>query len=177
MRSDEAMAVGVFHCAVYLDWLNIKMNGGRDLNFDKLFDYIHSRGGFIRIANFYAPDTETEGKQTLYDAVRRSGFRVVIIPGKKHDDRMSVDCDVMMAVDMVTQGAHMHVVYLMTHDAHFLPAVQYLQGKGVRVVLLHADKPSNELRDAVDEWHHVRQLGLISPREQQGPARDCSAVR
>jgi uncharacterized LabA/DUF88 family protein len=151
------------HCGVYLDWLNIKMNGGRELSFDKLLEYIRAQGGFIRCANFYAP--EAEGNQMgLYDAARRSGFRIAIVPGKVYGENKSFDCDVMMAVDMVVQGAHFDVVYLLTHDADFLPAVRHLQSQGVRVVLLHADKPSNELRDAVDEWHHLGQFGILPER-------------
>jgi uncharacterized LabA/DUF88 family protein len=74
---------------------------------------------------------------------------------------------VQLAVDMVTQGAHLDVLYLLSNDADFIPAVRYLQTQAVRVVLLHADRPSNELRDTVDEWHHIGQLDLL-PRDLGG---------
>ena|ERR1051326_4458216 len=148
-----------FHAGVYVDWLNIKMNGGRDLHFAKLLGYIRDQGGFVRVANFYAPKADDQ-QITFYDAVRKSGFRILTIRPKSHD-ATSVDADVMLAVDMVAQGTHLDVVYLLTHDSDFIPAVRYLQSKAIRVVLLHADKPSNELRDIVDEWRHLAQLELL----------------
>ena len=48
MTFNDTKQVVPFRCAIYFDWLNIKMNGGRDINFDRLFEHIRSRGGMIR---------------------------------------------------------------------------------------------------------------------------------
>jgi len=63
-----------------------------------------------------------------------------------------------MAVDMVTQSRDVDAVYLLSNDADFIPAVEYLQSLGKRVLLIHGDNPSNNLRKSVDEWRHFGQL-------------------
>ncbi|MFZ2653808.1 MAG: NYN domain-containing protein [Victivallales bacterium] len=153
-----------FRCAIYFDWLNIKMNGGKDLSFDRLFDHIRGRGGIIRIANFYAP--EPEGNQiSFYDAVKRSGFKIVYIQEKGRCGRGQFNCDTLMAVDMVTQTEGLDAVYLLTNDFDFIHPVRYLRAKGIRTMLIHVESPSNDLREEVDEWKHAGQLNLLENRK------------
>jgi len=43
--------------------------------------------------------------------------------------------------------------------------VTYLQSIGKRVLLIHGDEPSNDLRKNVDEWRHLGQLKLIREKK------------
>ncbi len=165
MTFNNTKQVNPFRCAIYFDWLNFKMNGGRDINFDKLFDHIRLRGGIVRIANFYAP--EPEGNQiSLYDAVKRSGFKIVYIQEKGRAGRGQFNCDTLMAVDMVTQTDGLDAVYLLTNDFDFIHPVRYLRAKGIRTMLIHVEHPSNDLREEVDELRHAGQLELLESKDQ-----------
>ncbi len=70
-----------------------------------------------------------------------------------------------MAVDMVTQSNNADAIYLLSNDADFIPAVGYLQSTGKRVLLIHSDKPSCDLKKAVDESRHLGQLHLLRTDE------------
>src|ERR1019366_73497 len=111
--------------------------------------------GHVFRANIYLPPAE-DGQIGLYDAMKKVGFRLAII----QDKWGSVNCDTKMAVDMVTQSRDVDCIYLLSNDADFVPAVEYLQFVGKRVLLLHGDIPANRLRDSVDEWRHFSQLNL-----------------
>ncbi len=149
-----------FRCNVYMDWLNFKMNGGRDIKFDKLFEHIHLRGGNVKIANFYAPEAEDENQRRFYDAIRRSGFKIEYIEEKGRGHSGKFNCDTMMAVDMVAQADGIDAVYLLTNDYDYIHPVRYLRSRGIRTLLIHAERPSNDLRDEVDEWRMFKQLEL-----------------
>ncbi len=150
-----------FKANVYVDWLNIKKHGGAELDFDKLFRLIHNRSGCVLRAIIYLPAAESEGEERLHDAMVRSGFQLFRMEGEK------VNCDSQMTVDMVTQCGGVDVVYLVANDSDYLPAVRYLQSLGKRVLLIHADKPSNELRRVADEWRKLEQLDLLRKEPKQ----------
>jgi len=167
MTFHETKQEAPFRCAIYFDWLNIKMSGGGNLDFDKLFEHIRKKSGIVRIANFYAPEAN-EKQGSLYDAIRKSGFKIVLVPEKGRGERGQFNCDTMMSVDMVTQTDGLDAVYLLTNDYDFIPAVRYLRGKGIRILLIHVDEPSNDLRNEVDEWRHAGQLNLIPEKRPRG---------
>ena len=156
MTFEEIKSVTPFKANLFIDWLNIKKNGGNGLNFGALFSLIRNVGGMIVRANIYLPD-RNEGEIKFYDALKRYGFKLVII----NERRGSANCDSKMAVDIVTQSLDVDVIYLLCNDADYLPAVEYLQTMGKRVLLIHVDGCSNDLRDAVDEWRHAGQLNLL----------------
>ncbi len=66
-----------------------------------------------------------------------------------------------MTVHMVTQSPHVGVVYLLSNDGDFVPAVDYLQSIGKRVSLIQAGCPSRRLRHAADECRTFDQLTLL----------------
>ena len=148
-----------FKANIFIDWLNVKKNGGKQLSFDNLMALVRKRSGHVVRANIYLPLAE-DGQIGLYDAMKKAGFRLVII----EDKWGNVNCDAKMAVDMVTQSRDVDCVYLLSNDADFVPAVEYLQSIGKRVLLIHGDNPSNRLRDSVDEWRHFSQLNLLLAR-------------
>ena len=162
MTFNDTAELVPFRANIFVDWLNIKKHGGRDLDFSKLMSLIRSKGGLICRANIYLPEANG-GQQSLYDALRRTGFKLVIIPESQNK---GPNCDTRMIVDMVTESENVDTVYLISNDSDFVPAVQYLQSQGKRVLLIHADKPSNRLRNIVDEWRHLGQLKIL--REDWG---------
>ena len=111
----------------------------------------------IKRANIYLPIPDNDKVRDFHSVMQRAGLRLIYI--KKNGAR--VNCDVLMAVDMVTQSDDVDAIYLLSNDSDFVPAVEYLQSIGKRVLLIHGDHPSNDLRRAVDEWRHFNQLGLI----------------
>ena len=102
------------------------------------------------------PEPENENVRDYYSVIERAGVKLSYIREKWK----KVNCDAFMAVDMVTQSRHVDAVYLLSNDADFIPAVEYLQSIGKRVLLIHFNNPSNDLRQAVDEWRHFKQLNL-----------------
>ena len=122
--------------------------------------HVRDKGGTILRANIYVPEAD-EKQMSFYDAMKIAGFKQIFI--KEKSER--VNCDTQMAVDMVTQSHDVDGIYLLTNDGDFIPAVSYLQSIGKRVLLIHGDEPSNDLRKNVDEWRHLGQLKLI--REKQ----------
>jgi hypothetical protein len=156
MTFNETPAVSPFKANIFVDWLNLKANGGQALDFWKLMELIVNRGGMVRRANIYLPEVE-QGQVGFYDAIKKAGFKLIVIPPKGD----GINCDTMMSVDMVTQSYGVDVVYLLSNDADFVPAVEYLQSIGKRVLLIHAHDPSNQLRRAVDEWRMLEQLKLL----------------
>jgi len=85
----DEMNKAIYRCGIYIDWLNIKEAGGRNLSFDKLLAYVRGQGGFVRVANIYVPPAD-ENQIPFYDAIRQSGFRAVIVPEKTHFGSYSV---------------------------------------------------------------------------------------
>jgi len=140
---------------IFIDWLNIRDNGGRSLQFADLIKAIEDQGYHIQRINLYAPPAE-ENQTSFYDAIRRNGIKIVLIPGKCD----SYNCDALMAVDMVTQSNNVDTIFLLSNDADFIPAVEYLQMIGKRVELYHGDSPSNKLRTTVDKWYHITKENL-----------------
>ena len=145
---------------MFIDWLNIKMNGGRNIDFGKLIKAIENQGYDIQRINLYAPPADS-GQISFYDVIRRNGIKIVLIPGKGD----SYNCDALMAVDMVTQSKEVDTVFLLSGDADFIPAVEHLQIIGKRVELYHGDRPSNQLRNIVDKWYHIAAADLIMDNE------------
>ena len=172
MTFHETEQVVPFRCAIYLDWLNIKMSGGQKLDFDQLFEHIRKKGGIIRVANFYAPEPENN-QYSFYDATRKSGFKVVLVPEKGRAGRGEFNCDTMMTVDMVTQTERLDAVYLIANDSDYIPAVKYLRSKGIRTLLIHVENPSNDLRNEVDEWRYFKQLNLIQDKKEPLDKKCC----
>jgi len=157
---NEVKTTSQFKANIFVDWLNVKANGGSRLDFFKLIDMIRDTGGIICRANIYMPEPD-ERQVPLYDMIKKAGFKVIIIPPKSD----GVNCDALMAVDMVTQSLYADVIYLLSNDADFIPAVEYLQSIGKRVLLIHGESPSNRLRRTVDEWRRYEQLHLLKERK------------
>lgn len=141
---------------IFIDWLNIRDNGGRSLQFDKLIKSIEDKNYHIQRINLYAPPSD-DGQIKFYDVIRKNGIKIISIPSKGE----SYNCDALMAVDMVTQSKDVDTVFLLSNDADFIPAVEYLQMSGKRVELFHVDSPSNKLRTTVDKWYHIAQENLL----------------
>ena len=156
MTFNETAVVSPFKANIFIDWLNLKANGGEKLDFWKLSELIVKRGGIVCRANIYVPEADT-GQVIFYDVIKKAGFKLIVIPPKSE----RVNCDTMMSVDMVTQSHGVDAVYLLSNDADFVPAVEYLQSIGKRVLLIHAQNPSNRLRHSVDEWRMLEQLELL----------------
>lgn len=160
MTFNEISTIAAFKANVFIDWLNVKANGGQGLDFFKLMSLIREKGSILFRAAIYVPEPEDEKIRNFYDAMKKAGLKLIYIREKWE----KVNCDAIMAVDMVTQSRDVDAVYLLSNDADFIPAVEYLQSLGKRVLLIHGDNPSNNLRKSVDEWRHFGQLGLIRER-------------
>jgi uncharacterized LabA/DUF88 family protein len=157
---------------IFIDWLNIRENGGRSLDFKKLIKAIEDKDYYIQRINLYAPPHD-DNQLGFYDVIRKNGIKIVLIPGKsaRGDKGDSYNCDALMAVDMVTQSNDVDTVCLLSNDADFIPAVEYLQMIGKRVELYHADHPSNLLRTTVDKWHYIVKEDLLKEIAKENSAQ------
>jgi len=161
MTFNEISNIFPFKTNIFIDWLNVKANGGRQLDYFKLTDVIRDKGGIILRANIYLPRPDNEKVRNFHSVMQRAGLRLIYV----EKTWARVNCDALMAVDMVTQSRDVDAIFLLSNDSDFVPAVEYLQSIGKRVLLIHGDNPSNDLRRAVDEWRHFEQLNLIRNNE------------
>ncbi len=96
MTFNDISDASPFKANIFIDWLNVKANGGQGLEFSKLTKLIRSKDGNIIRVNIYLPEADSK-QASFYDVIKRAGFKLIIIPPKWD----SVNCDALMAIEMV----------------------------------------------------------------------------
>lgn len=151
---------------IFVDGSNIQANGGFGMDYNVLRELATRDGAMpVRMNTYIAFDARRAEHDTIYrdknrgyhEALRRTGFKVVIKPVKwqRDDDgneHPKSNADLDMAVDMLLQTEKLDRVLLCTGDGDMTKVVTALQDRGIRVDVLGFNNVSRELREAADQY-------------------------
>jgi len=152
-----------------------------DMDYRKLLDEFSQHGRLIRASYYTAliEDQDFSPIRPLVDWLDYNGYSLVTKPAKDYTDasgrrRFKGDMDVEIAVDLVQAAAFADHAFLFSGDGDFLPAVQAVQRKGMRVSVVSTIKSSppmaaDELRRAADNFVDLTDLAALvgrPPRER-----------
>jgi hypothetical protein len=150
---------------IYVDAVNVTMNGGYGLRYDILRKFACRGGGIASRLNVYLcydterlkEDKEYRNKnQRFCEVLRDFEYKVIEKPVHTYTNKetgekvtkSTVDMD--MAVDMITQADYLDKIVLLSSSGSYVSAVNALQDKGCRVELIAFDNVSSSLKKAVD---------------------------
>lgn len=152
-----------------------------DIDYRKLLDEFRKRGRLIRAYYYTAlvEDQDFSPIRPLVDWLDYNGYALVTKPAKEYTDatgrrRFKGDMDVEIAVDMVQLAGSLDHAFLFSGDGDFLPAVDAVQRKGVRVSVISTIKSNppmvaDDLRRAADNFVDLADLNSLigrPPRER-----------
>ncbi|MBI4582904.1 MAG: NYN domain-containing protein [Planctomycetes bacterium] len=150
---------------IYVDSLNIMMNGGYGIRYDVLYRYAELQGPVLR-ANAYLcedrdrkkDDSEYRSKITLYHKrLRQCGFKVLVVPiqkylGENNETLLKANVDMDLALDVIQQGKALERILLLSGDGDFARLVEMVQNYGCRVEVLAFQSVSTRLAAAADVY-------------------------
>lgn len=170
--------------AIFIDGANL-YSAAKGLAFDidyrKLLEEFRKRGRLLRAYYYTAlvEDQDFSPIRPLVDWLDYNGYTLVTKPAKEYTDasgrrRFKGDMDVEIAVDMLQLAPSLDHIFLFSGDGDFLPAVDAVQRKGVRVSVVSTIKSnppmvSDDLRRAADTFIDLADLANLvgrPPRER-----------
>ncbi len=170
--------------ALFIDGANLYSAGktlGVEVDYRKLLDEFRRRGQLIR-AYYYTALIENDDYspiRPLVDWLQYNGFKVVTKPAKEFTDsagrrRVKGDMDVEIAVDLMQAAAFADHAFLFSGDGDFLPAIEAVQRKGMRVSVVSTIKSNppmaaDDLRRTADNFVDLTDLAALvgrPPRER-----------
>lgn len=150
---------------IYVDAVNVTMNGGFGLRYDVLRKFACRDGSRPSRMNVYLAyderrakeDQSYQNKTTRFSEVLRDfEYKVVEKPVQYYKDqetdeiitKSTVDMD--MAVEMVVQADHLDKVVLLTNNGSYVSVISAVQRKGCRVEMIGFDNVGKNLKKEVD---------------------------
>lgn len=150
---------------IYVDAVNVTMNGGFGLRYDVLRKFACRDGSTPARMNVYlAYDKQRAEEEQEYrdktarfsEVLRDFEYKVIEKPVQYYEDeetgevitQSTVDMD--MAVDIITQADHLDRLILLTNHGSYVSVVNAIQQKGVRVELIGFDNVSGDLKKEAD---------------------------
>lgn len=165
---------------IYVDSVNMALNGGFQMRYDVLRNYCSLDGDAIRLNAYVVYDEERafeeeeyRMRQTGYFSVLRNfGYKVVIKPMRYFTDEEGVrvgkgNADLDMAVDIMQQSKNLDKVFLLTGDGDFKKVVNALQNTGTRVELIGFKNVSRDLQFESDYFTSGFIIPNLVPIEEQ----------
>lgn len=172
------MASSILKVGVYVDSVNIAMNGGRGMRYDVLREFAARGGAEILRLNAYVAydfdraDTDADYRHrqgAFVTALRNYGFKVIrknVVWYENEDGRVGkANADLDLAVDALLQSDNLDRVLLATGDGDFAKVVQALQNRGRRVEVLAFRNVSRALRAEADLFLSGYLLPGLTPVE------------
>jgi uncharacterized LabA/DUF88 family protein len=151
-----------------------------DIDYRKLLEEFRRRGRMIR-ANYYTAlveDQDFSPIRPLVDWLDYNGYTLVTKPAREYTDaagrrRFKGDMDVELAVDLLQAADFADHAFLFSGDGDFLPAIEAVQRKGMRVSVVSTIKSNppmiaDDLRRAADNFIELSDLASLIGR----PPRD-----
>ncbi len=152
---------------IFVDAVNVTMNGGFGLRYDILRKFAGRDGSIPSRMNVYlAYDKQRVEEEESYrekterfsEVLRDFEYKVIKRPMQYYEDdetgeiitKSTVDMD--MAVDIVTQADQLDKIVLLTNNGSYVSVVKAAQQKGTRVELVGFDDMSPELRKEADMY-------------------------
>ncbi|WP_409029244.1 NYN domain-containing protein [Gracilimonas sediminicola] len=150
---------------IYVDAVNVTMNGGYGLRYDTLRMFACRGGGIASRLNVYLcydsdrlkEDHEYRQKtQRFCEVLRDFEYKVTEKPVQTYTNhetgekisKSTIDMD--MAVDMLVQADHLDKIVLLSSSGSYVSVVNAIQNKGCRVELVGFNNVSSSLKRAVD---------------------------
>lgn len=152
---------------IYVDAVNVTMNGGYGLKYDVLRRFACRAGETAARLNVYLcydedrlkMDSEYKARNKRFcEMLRDYEYKVVEKPiqhftnqetGEK-TTKSTIEMD--MAVDMLVQAEYLNKIVLLTSNGSYASVVNAIQDKGCKVELVGFDNVSNGLKKAVDSY-------------------------
>lgn len=152
---------------IYVDAVNVTMNGGFGLRYDVLRKFACRDGCSPSRLNVYLAYDERRSKEDesyrnktkrFSEILRDFEYKVIKSPVQYYEDketdeimtRSTVDMD--MAVDMITQADNLDKIVLLTHNGSYVSVIDAVQNKGARVDLVGFDNMSSNLKKEADMY-------------------------
>jgi uncharacterized LabA/DUF88 family protein len=148
---------------IYVDSMNIMRSGGYGMRYEVIRRFAARDDAEVMRLNAYVAIDEDRAisdpnyKNTLNFmlTLRDLGFKVVEKPIRWYTDESGrtygkANCDMDMALDIISQSDRLDLIYLFTGDGDFCSVVTMVQNKGCRVELLAFANVSGRLRREVD---------------------------
>ncbi|MGM0587241.1 MAG: NYN domain-containing protein [Bacteroidota bacterium] len=152
---------------IYIDAVNVTMNGGFGLRYDMLRRFACRDGSVPQRMNVYLAydrqrakeDANYRNKTTRFcEVLRDFEYKVIERPVHHYTDhetgekvtKSTVDMD--MAVDMMMHADHLDKIVLLSSNGSYVSVVNALQEKGCRVELVGFDNVSHALKKEVDMY-------------------------
>jgi uncharacterized LabA/DUF88 family protein len=175
--------------ALFIDGANL-YSAAKSLAFDidyrKLLEEFRKRGRFIRAYYYTAlvEDQDFSPIRPLVDWLDYNGYTLVTKPAREYTDaagrrRFKGDMDVELAVDLLQAADYVDHAFLFSGDGDFLPAIEAVQRKGVRISVVSTIKSNppmiaDDLRRAADNFVDLADLAALvgrPPRERAAEGR------
>ncbi|MFP8489717.1 NYN domain-containing protein [Gracilimonas sp. Q87] len=150
---------------IYVDAVNVTMNGGYGLRYDTLRMFACRNGAVASRLNVYLcydnerlkEDRDYRIKtQRFCDVLRDYEYKVIEKPVHTYTNHETGEkitksyIDMDMAVDMLVQADHLDKIVLLSSSGSYISVVNALQNKGCRVELVAFDNVSSSLKKTVD---------------------------
>jgi uncharacterized LabA/DUF88 family protein len=163
--------------AIFADVSNIyyclrkKFGPERKLDYGKYLEYVKKLGE-IHEAVAYGAQMGNEARGFIF-CLEQLGFTAKYKTPKTYQNegriRRKADWDVGITIDMVNQADRVDIMVLGTADGDLAPAAEWVQARGVKVIVL-ASGISRELKNIATEWIEIPESMLETTETQQGGA-------
>ncbi|MGC9529464.1 MAG: NYN domain-containing protein [Candidatus Bipolaricaulaceae bacterium] len=148
---------------------------GMEVRYDALKDYVlrelnlsEHQAKFLALIPHRRDD---DRRMRLIDALSFMGFRVITKPVRERPDGgMKANMDVELVLEAVSLATIVEEVVLVTGDSDFVPLVDYLSRRGLRITVLGPGRGSTsvELIRSTDHYRNLDDLdGVVIPRFSQ----------
>jgi uncharacterized LabA/DUF88 family protein len=157
-----------------------------DIDYKRLLEEFRKRGRMIRAYYYTAlvEDQDFSPIRPLVDWLDYNGYTLVTKPAREYTDaagrrRFKGDMDVELAVDMLQSADFADHAFLFSGDGDFLPAIEAVQRKGMRVSVVSTIKSNppmiaDDIRRAADNFIELSELASLigrPPRERASAER------
>ena len=151
---------------------------GMEVRYDSLKEHLKSElelgESEVKFLAFVPYKREDDRRMRLIDALSFMGFRVVTKPVREHPDGgMKANMDVELVLEAVNLASVVEKMVIVTGDSDFVPLVDYLSRRGIRVTVLGPGRGSTsvELIRASDHYQNLDSLaGVVIPRYHEEPS-------
>lgn len=169
---------------IYVDAVNVTMNGGYGLRYDILRKFACRDGGQATRLNVYLcydeerlkVDSEYQARNKRFcDMLRDFEYKVVEKPIHIHTNHETGEkvskstLEMDMAVDILTQAEYLDKVVLLSGSGNYCSLVNALQNKGCKVELIGFDNVSGGLKKSVDSSMSGYLIPKMLPVESAKP--------
>ena len=175
---------------IYVDAVNVTMNGGYGLRYDILRKFACRDGGLATRLNVYLcydeerlkTDSDYKARNKRFcEMLRDFEYKVIEKPIQVYSNhetgekisKSTIDMD--MAVDMLVQADNLDKIVLLSSNGSYCSVVNAIQNKGCKVELIGFDNVSAGLKKSVDSSVSGYLIPKMLPVESPYPWGDAGS--